>query len=306
MFCYKCGASMPDTATVCPQCATPVGNAPAAPPSPSAPQPQQTSAWLNVPPAQPQYQQPPSYPAPGQFYGQATTDGQAVASLVLGIAALFLCFSVLAGIPAIILGHISWSRIRRSMGRLKGEGMAMAGLIMGYLSIPWILIIAAIAIPNLLRARMTANESAAASTVRTINISQVTYSTTYPDRGYAPDLATLGPGPTGSCASGEGTAERACLIDNTLGNARCTAGTWCTKYAYRYFLAREGECGPQAGSHESSGAECTYVVIASPLSSATGTKNICATSDAIVRYSLGPPLTEPVSAEQCAAWSPIQ
>src|SRR5215467_12553488 len=191
MFCFKCGAFMPDFATVCPQCATPVNSASAPPPSSTPTPPQPISPWLNVPPVQPQYSQTPTYPAPGQFYGQATTDGQAVASLVLGIAALFLCFSVLAGIPAIILGHLSWSRIRKSMGRLKGEGMALAGLIMGYLSIPWILIIAAIAIPNLLRARITANEAAAASAVRTINTSQVTYSTTYPDRTYAPDLATL-------------------------------------------------------------------------------------------------------------------
>src|SRR5262245_9826338 len=151
MFCFKCGASMPDTSTVCPQCATPVSKAPAAQsPPPATPTPQ-ASGWLNPPSGQPQYSPAPTYPAPGQFYAQATTDGQAIASLVLGIAALFLCFSVLTGIPAIILGHISWSRIRKSMGRLKGEGMAMAGLIMGYLSIPWILIVAAIAIPNLVR-----------------------------------------------------------------------------------------------------------------------------------------------------------
>lgn len=304
MFCFKCGASMPDTATVCPQCATPVSNAPAAPSSPSTTPPQQTSAWLNVPPAQPQYSQVPSYPAPGQFYGQATTDGKAVASLVLGITALFLCLSVLTGIPAIILGHISWSRIRKSMGRLKGEGMALAGLIMGYLSIPWILIIAAIAIPNLVRSKIAANESAAASTVRTINTAQVSYSTSYPDRGYAPDLATLGPGPSGSCV-GEGTADHACLIDNMLGNARCTAGSWCTKYGYRFSLSREGECGHPPGAQEGAGAECTYVVVATPVNYGTGSKGFCATSDAIVRFHLGPPPELPINAEQCAAWSPI-
>jgi len=304
MFCFKCGASMPDTATVCPQCATPVNSASAPPPSSTATPPQPISPWLNVPPVQPQYSQTPAYPAPGQSYGQATTDGQAVASLVLGIAALFLCFSVLAGIPAIILGHLSWSRIRRSMGRLKGEGMALAGLIMGYLSIPWVLIFAAIAIPNLLRARMAANESVAASTVRTIITSQVAYSTTYPDRGYAPDLATLGPGPTGSC-NAEATAEHACLINNILGNARCTANAWCTKDAYRYSLRREGDCAQQPGSHESSVAECIFVVTASPLSSAAGSKNMCATSEGIVRYRLGPPLTAPIDSEQCATWSQI-
>ena len=48
-----------------------------------------------------------------------------------------------------------------------------------------ILIIAAIAIPNLLRARMAANESAAASSIRTINTAEVSYMTAYPTTGYA-------------------------------------------------------------------------------------------------------------------------
>src|SRR5947209_4047639 len=73
-----------------------------------------------------------------------------------------------------------------------------------------ILIIAAIAIPNLLRSKMSANDSAAASSIRTINTSEVTYSTNYPTQGYAPTLATLGPG-NGAC---DGTAAGgACLID---------------------------------------------------------------------------------------------
>ncbi len=170
MFCFKCGASMPDDSAVCPQCATPVQGVtlppqPPPPPQAGASTPASTSAWLNVPPAQSQY--PPQ--------GQSQTDGGAIVSMVLGIASFALCLSFITGIPAIILGHISWSKIRRSAGRLKGEGMALTGLILGYLSLPFILIVAAIAIPNLLRARISANESAAMSTVRTINTIQVTY-----------------------------------------------------------------------------------------------------------------------------------
>ena len=48
-----------------------------------------------------------------------------------------------------------------------------------------ILIIAAIAIPNLLRARIAANESSAASSVRTINTAEIGYLTTYPQNGYS-------------------------------------------------------------------------------------------------------------------------
>jgi len=51
-----------------------------------------------------------------------------------------------------------------------------------------ILIIAAIAIPNLLRARIAANESSAVSAVRTINTAEVTYSTSFPTTGYAGTL----------------------------------------------------------------------------------------------------------------------
>ena len=52
-----------------------------------------------------------------------------------------------------------------------GDGMAIAGLVLGYIgfaAIPFILIIAAIAIPNLLRARMAANEASAVGSLRTI------------------------------------------------------------------------------------------------------------------------------------------
>ena len=57
--------------------------------------------------------------------------------------------------------------------------MAMAGLVLGYSGlffVPFILIIAAIAIPNLLRARQAANEAVAVGSLRTINIAAITYS----------------------------------------------------------------------------------------------------------------------------------
>ena len=79
-----------------------------------------------------------------------------------------------------------------------------------------ILIIAAIAIPNLMRSRMAANESSAVGSVRTINTAQVTYAANYPDTGYAANLTSLG-GAVGACAPGtSGTTTAACLIDPTL------------------------------------------------------------------------------------------
>jgi type IV pilus assembly protein PilA len=74
-----------------------------------------------------------------------------------------------------------------------------------------ILIIAAIAIPNLLRSRMAANEASAVGSLRTINTAEVTYSTTYPSIGFAA-LTSLGG--TAPCTSATSTG--ACLLDDVL------------------------------------------------------------------------------------------
>ena len=96
----------------------------------------------------------PSPPAPGQQ--PPKTSGLAIGSLVLGILSL-ICFSILTAIPAVILGHIASSRIKRSLGTLAGSGLALAGLITGYLSIALALLaiplLLAIAIPNFVKAR---------------------------------------------------------------------------------------------------------------------------------------------------------
>lgn len=308
MFCFKCGASMPEDATVCPQCAAPVQAVPTPPPpaqQPSTPNPASTSAWLNVPSAP--SQQSPQYPPqaqPYRAYQPAQTDGGAIASMVLGIASIVLCLTFLAGIPAIIVGHISLSRIKKSMGRLKGEGMALTGLILGYISLPFILIIAAIAIPNLIRARTAANESAAVSTVRTINTAQVTYSTTYPEQGYARDLATLG----GNCATGSGaTAEHACLVDSQLGGINCTSGVWCQKGQYKFTISTN--CAPARFGEQQQGIEnaaCTeYVITATPINSSAGHRSYCSVSDAVIRSRSGLFLAMPPTAEECQGWSPL-
>jgi type IV pilus assembly protein PilA len=81
-----------------------------------------------------------------------------------------------------------------------------------------ILIIAAIAIPNLLRSRMAANESSAVGSLRTINTSEVAYATTYPAVGFTA-LPSLG-GAAATCATPTGaTSTTACLIDDVLAQA---------------------------------------------------------------------------------------
>jgi hypothetical protein len=75
--------------------------------------------------------QPPPYQPPGM---PPKTEGLAIAALVLGLVGIVFCFGALSGIPAIICGHIGRSRIRSANGALEGGGLAMAGLIMGYIA----------------------------------------------------------------------------------------------------------------------------------------------------------------------------
>jgi type IV pilus assembly protein PilA len=82
-----------------------------------------------------------------------------------------------------------------------------------------ILIIAAIAIPNLLRSRMAANEASAVGSLRTIDTAEMTYSTTYPSIGYA-DLPSLGG--TAPCTSASSTSS--CLIDDVLSTVGTKSG----------------------------------------------------------------------------------
>jgi hypothetical protein len=72
---------------------------------------------------------------PNQYaYGAPRSEGLAVTSLVLGILSVTFC-NVFTGIPAIICGHIARARILRSNGTLGGDGLAIAGLVTGYISI---------------------------------------------------------------------------------------------------------------------------------------------------------------------------
>jgi len=115
------------------------------------------------------------------------TSGKAIVSLICGLLFFLLPFSIVA----IIFGHLSLSDIRKSAGRLTGEGMAIAGLVLGYVGIAAIPIIAAISIPNLLRARMAANESSAESTIRTLVSAEMAYAESHHDAGYTCSLSDL-------------------------------------------------------------------------------------------------------------------
>src|SRR6201998_4062010 len=85
-----------------------------------------------------------------------------------------------------------------------------------------ILIIAAIAIPNLIRSKMAANEASAVATLRTINTAEVVYSSTYNTSTVFGTLAQLGTnGSATTCAAGAAppTSAAACLIDGAVEGA---------------------------------------------------------------------------------------
>jgi type IV pilus assembly protein PilA len=157
-----------------------------------------------------------------------------------------------------------------------------------------ILAVGAVAIPNLLRSRMAANEATAVGSLRTINTAQVVYQVAYPKRGYASNLSKLG---MNHARPGTPTPEHAELIDDSLTSDNCTADGWCTKSGYRFHVA--GACNMTSCS--------TYTATATPVSSNTGTRSFCSTSDGMVRMKLsGAPLTAPLTAAECKKWEPVQ
>ncbi|MGA9355616.1 MAG: hypothetical protein WBV46_18145 [Terriglobales bacterium] len=155
-----------------------------------------------------------------------------------------------------------------------------------------ILIAAAIAMPNLIRARGAANESAAIGTLRVVNAAQIAYSAKYLQNGYARDLATLGPDPQ---ESGLKTRNHAGLIDSDLGKPSCTAGAWCEKSGYRFSVT--GVCQMRSCNE--------FVAVATPVSFNSSARNFCSTSDVVIRFQMGPALASPISAAECKGWMPL-
>lgn len=183
----------------------------------------------------------------------AETSGKAIVSLVTGLIGIFpIC------VVAIIYGHLALSDIKKSAGRLSGRGMAIAGLVLGYMGvvmIPVILIVAAIAIPNLLRARIGANEESAIEGVRAIAAAEATYAQTHGDEGYT------------------------CSLEN-LANAGTLPGNITTgrRDGYSFELTQCVSEGGTAGYHS------YFQVAAIPVSfNQTGVRTFCADESAVIK-----------------------
>ena len=142
-----------------------------------------------------------------------------------------------------------------------------------------ILIIAAIAIPNLLQARVAANEASAVASLQTITVAQVSYAQSYPTVGFAPTLAALG---GTNCAPPDETS--ACLIDTLLAGG--------TKNGFTFNATG-------IGSNPAGGSFATGL----PLSGG-GNRSFCTTEDGVIHY-------DPTGAaipdhDSCIALTPLQ
>ena len=143
-----------------------------------------------------------------------------------------------------------------------------------------ILIIAAIAIPNLLQARLAANESSAAGSLHSLTSAEVTYYNAYPTVGYASAIAQLGG--ASPCTPSSTTA---CIIDNFLATA-IPGGVGKSGY---YYLAT----GVISGGATYNDA---YVISAAPISvHYTGNRDFCSTNDGVLRSQMGSPGDTPLA-----------
>jgi len=132
-----------------------------------------------------------------------------------------------------------------------------------------ILIIAAIAIPNLMRAKIAANDSSAAGSMRSIVTAEVGYFSAYPTVGYAADLPTLGGAIGVQCVPSTTTA---CFLDSTLANNGNPANSGKSGYNF---------AATPIAATATTPAE--FWATGTPMGATTGSKAYCATEDGVVR-----------------------
>ena len=155
-----------------------------------------------------------------------------------------------------------------------------------------ILIIAAIAIPSLISAKMAADDGSAVGSLRTINTAQVTYASMFPAVGYAPTIAALGPAAATGCTTP--SSAHACLIDWVISNAT-TAATAKSGY---YFEMRVVTSNGLNVGYTAGGAPATF--------NRTGVRGFCSNEDGVLRYTpalSGPPVTTEAA---CAAYDALR
>jgi hypothetical protein len=154
--------------------------------------------------------------------------------------------NVAAALLAVILGHGAKASIRRSGARLRGKGMAVAGLVLGYLWLAGFMLVISVS-AFIDHSRVLANQASTVGSLRTINAAAISYAQTY-HRGYPPTLSDLGP-PKAESASVELSEDAAGLIDEYL------AASLKSNYRFTYI----------AGAADSTGTIQTYAIHADPM-----------------------------------------
>ena len=122
------------------------------------------------------------------------TSGKAIFSLVCGILFIILPFSVIA----VIFGYIALSEIRKSPGRLKGRGLAITGIVLGYVGVAFIVGLVGLGIYGIRKAQKEINNAAFAtsegsvvSSMRTLNMAEIAYGQAHHNLGYTCSLSEL-------------------------------------------------------------------------------------------------------------------
>lgn len=155
------------------------------------------------------------------------------------------------------------------------------------------LVVAAIAIPNLVKSKSAANEATAVGSLRTIVTAQVAYSSEYPKLGFARSLASLGPDPKGAAAY---SAQHAGYIDASLGGPMCSGEVPCIKSGYQFRLS--AICRVQRCD--------AFVAVATPVNPGTGSRSFCATDDGVIRFQPGALLEARLTIADCKKWVVLQ
>jgi type IV pilus assembly protein PilA len=134
-----------------------------------------------------------------------------------------------------------------------------------------ILIIAAMAIPNFLQAKISANQASAASTVRTINTATIAYASAWTN-GYPPTFVSLG------SSGGMATCNSAALVDNTIAGAPNQKAGYTFSYQPQGAAITSPPSGCAAGFSQ-------YLVTATPNNVFTGTQSFCSDEGLVLHYS---------------------
>jgi type IV pilus assembly protein PilA len=184
------------------------------------------------------------------------------------------------------LGSVRASFGEKEHSMQKQKGFSLIELL---IVVAIILIIAAIAIPNLMRARMAANDSSAAASVRTINTGEIAYFSTYPAIGFPLALTTLGG--ASPCTPGIGTG---CLIDNFL----ATNGGGGGKSGYLFNATGSASAGSLVNDQ--------FYSTGSPISAQFGTRSYCSIQDAVLRLQPAGTLTLVPSFAACSTLLAMQ